>query len=287
MERKPVSSSSNKKKLISGSGSRTWVEEVAAHFRRQKLLLTLFIAVMIAVTLGTGALTRFETMKVFTAIPRVIVWMGTNFIPDAKALSRLPNILEKLVDTIFMSVMASVTAAIFGLVFALFGSRTTKINGVFAFLSRTIASINRNIPVVAWALIFLITFGQSAFTGFLALFFTSFGFMTRAFIETIDEASASSVEALRAAGGSWPQIVVQAVMPSSMPQMLSWLLFMIETNIRSATLVGLLTGSGIGFVFDIYYKSLQYKSAALVVLCIVIVTLVIEMISNALRRVIL
>jgi phosphonate transport system permease protein len=69
--------------------------------------------------------------------------------------------------------------------------------------------------------------------------------------------------------------------------MLSWLLYMVETNIRSATLVGLLTGSGIGFIFDIYYKSLQYKSTALVVLAIVVVTLTIEKISNALRRVIL
>jgi phosphonate transport system permease protein len=62
---------------------------------------------------------------------------------------------------------------------------------------------------------------------------------------------------------------------------------MIEVNIRSATLVGLLTGSGIGFMFSIYYKSLQYKSAALVVLSIVFVVLVIEMTSNAVRRVIL
>jgi phosphonate transport system permease protein len=106
-------------------------------------------------------------------------------------------------------------------------------------------------------------------------------------METIDEASASSVEALRAAGASYPQMVAQAVIPGSLPQMLSWLLYMIETNIRSATLVGLLTGSGIGFMFSIYYKSLQYTSAALVVISIVVVVLLIEMTSNALRRVIL
>ena len=84
-----------------------------------------------------------------------------------------------------------------------------------------------------------------------------------------------------------PQTISRAVVPSSLPQMISWILYMIETNIRSATLVGLLIGSGIGFMFSIYFKSLQYKSASLVILCLVLVVLGIELISNALRRLII
>jgi phosphonate transport system permease protein len=242
---------------------------------------------MILVSIGASVLTRFELADAFAAIPRVAVWMWTNLFPDAKALSRLPRILDRLVDTIFMSIMASVAAAVVSVPFALMGSRTTKLNGFLVVVSRAIASINRNIPVAAWAMIFLLSFGQSSFTGFLALFFATFGFLTRAFMETIDEASASSVEALRAAGANYPQMIAQAVLPASLPQMISWVLYMIETNIRSATLVGLLTGSGIGFMFDIYYKSLQYRSASLVVICIVVVVLAIETLSNSLRRVIL
>jgi phosphonate transport system permease protein len=274
---------------VSSSSLKTTINDLSpdAFFRRQKLVLTVILVVMIVITFLAGAYTNFETGDAFRAIPRVIRWAFANFIPDAKAISRLPNILEKLVATIFMSIMASVSAAVLAIPVALMGSRTTRPNAWFAVAARGLASIFRNIPVVAWAMIFLISFGQSSFTGFLALFFATFGFLTRAFMETIDEASASSVEALRAAGASYPQMVAQAVIPSSLPQMLSWMLYMIETNIRSATLVGLLTGSGIGFVFDIYYKSLQYKSAALVVICIVVVVLTIELVSNALRRVIL
>jgi phosphonate transport system permease protein len=136
-------------------------------------------------------------------------------------------------------------------------------------------------------MIFLISFGQSSFTGFLALFFYSFGFMSRVFIETIDEASGSAVEALKAAGASYSQVVAQAVVPASLPQFVSWMLYMIETNIRSAALVGILTGSGIGFLFSVYYNGRAYQSASLVVLCIVAVVICIELTSNALRRVIL
>jgi len=62
---------------------------------------------------------------------------------------------------------------------------------------------------------------------------------------------------------------------------------MIETNIRSSTLVGMLTGTGIGNLFNIYYKFFDYHSASLVVIMIVIVILIIEAASNHVRRMIL
>ncbi len=256
-------------------------------FRKQKFKLTLFILLFALVTWGAANLTGFNLIRAFTAIPKVVHWFFHNLIPDAKAFTRFHKILDKLIDTIFMSIMATVSAAVFSFIFALMGSTTTRSTAFTGAVSRFTASVGRNIPVAVWAMIFLLSFGQSDFTGFLALFFYTFGFLTRAFIETIDEASASSVEALKAVGADYPQIITQAVVPASLPQMISWILYMIETNIRSATLVGLLTGSGIGFMFDIYYKSLQFGSAGLVILMLVVVVLGIELISNALRRLIL
>jgi phosphonate transport system permease protein len=95
------------------------------------------------------------------------------------------------------------------------------------------------------------------------------------------------MEALHASGASWLQTIAQAVFPALLPQLTSWMLYMVETNIRDATLVGILTGTGIGFLFDIYYKSLNYSSASLVVIGVVLVVLIIETISNALRKIIL
>ncbi|MBN1647292.1 MAG: phosphonate ABC transporter, permease protein PhnE [Spirochaetales bacterium] len=256
-------------------------------FRAQKLKFTLVFLMLAVLVFLASHITRFNFFRAFTAVPKVIIWMFKNLIPNRKALEKLPRILDKLADTMLMAVMATVSASVFSLLFALLGSKTTRPNKAFAFICRIVASVNRNIPVAAWAMIFLLAFGQSSFTGFLALFFATFGFLTRAFMETIDEASSDPVKALRAVGANEIQIIFQAVLPSCLPQMLSWILYLVEMNIRSATLVGLLTGSGIGFMFSIYYKSLQYSSASLVVLCVVIVVLAIELISNALRRVIL
>ena len=156
--------------------------------------------------------------------------------------------------------------------------------GRFPVIVRAVASLFRNIPVVAWAFILLFSFKQSEFTGFFALFLTSFGYLTRCFLESIDEMSAGPVEALRASGATYGQIVAQAVVPMSITSVISWVMYMIETNIRDATLIGLLTGTGIGFVFDVYYKSFRYDIAGLVILSIVLVVIACELTSNFVRR---
>ncbi|HLZ01994.1 MAG TPA: ABC transporter permease subunit [Bradyrhizobium sp.] len=247
----------------------------------------LFFAALGVLTAGSIAVTKYDAVAGFTSIGKALVWGVSNFYPDAHALTKLPDILRKLRDTILMSVAATTVAAVFALILAMIGSRTTRINPLFSVVARGLASVLRNIPLVAWAMILMLAFSQSLLTGYLALFFGSLGFLTRAFIETIDEASIHAVEALQATGASYSSIILQAVLPSSLPQMVSWLLFMIDTNIRDATLVGLLTGTGVGFSFDVYYKSFHFHEASLVVIMIVVTIISIEMISNYVRRTVL
>ncbi|MEK3643765.1 PhnE/PtxC family ABC transporter permease [Aeribacillus sp. FSL M8-0235] len=256
-------------------------------FVKRRRSFSLFFLLLIVLTYLSMLITDFQLVKGLASVAKAVEWGVTNFFPDAKAMEKLPDILSKLQETVLISVASTTTAAIFATFFAICGSKTTKVNGLLSAISRGIATVSRNIPVAAWALILLFSFGQSSITGFFALFFASFGFLTRAFIETIDEVSNSSVEALRATGAQFFSIIFQSVIPSSLPQMISWVLFEIETNIRSATLVGILTGTGIGFSFDLYYKSSNYSAASLVVMTIILTVFVIEYLSNLIRRVIL
>lgn len=255
--------------------------------RKRNRTLTIVFILIVFIAMLCSRLTDFNTIKGLKSIPEAMIWMFSEFVPDKQAFTRLPDILLKLIETILLSIAATTTAGVFALFFGVIGSKVTKTNSFLRAFSRLVASISRNIPDAVWAMIFLISFGQNILTGYLALFFVSFGVLTRAFIETIDETSNSSVEALEATGASYPQIIFQAVIPSSVSQMISWILYMIETNIRSSTLIGILTGTGIGFIFDLYYKSMKYSVAGLVVISIVIVVFIIEFISNYVRRIIL
>ncbi|MDR3585409.1 MAG: ABC transporter permease subunit [Desulfosporosinus sp.] len=256
-------------------------------FLKRRISNLVFFSILIILTVGSIVITQYDVMKGFASITKAIIWGGENFYPDAKALRILPEVLPKLQETVLMSIAATTVAAFFALFLSLAGSKTTRIYSVFSLLSRGIASLFRNIPLVAWAMVLMLAFGQSPMTGYLALFFGSLGFLTRAFMETIDEVGNNSIEALHATGANYFHTIFQAVLPASMPQLISWLLFMIETNIRDATLVGVLTGTGIGFSFDLYYKRYDYHAASLVVILIVITVILIEFVSNSLRRVIL
>ncbi len=256
-------------------------------FVKRKRAFTLALLGVALLFVISAIVTEYDVIRGFESVPKAISWMAQHFIPDAKAWSRLPNILSKLVETALVSVAVTVCAAVCAFFFSLFGTKTTKASPWVARIVRIVAAFFRNVPDVVWAMLLLFSFGQNILTGFFALFFATFGMLTRTFIETIDEVSASCVEALYATGATSLQTVFHGVIPSSLPEIVSWVLYMIETNIRSSTLIGILTATGIGYLFDLYYKRLDYSSASLVVISIVILVIAIETISNKIRKVIM
>lgn len=256
-------------------------------FKRRTRTYGLALGTVILIFILSAAVTEFDGRAGIASIPKALLWMAGNLIPDAKAMTRLPKILNRLTETAMLSVSVTMIAAVCAFFFSLLGSDITNVNGAAKELVRMTAAFFRNVPDVVWAILLMFSFGQNILTGFFALFFTTFGLLTRAFIETIDEVSSSCVEALTASGGNFLQVVFQGVVPSSISGLLTWILYMIETNIRSSTLIGMLTATGIGYMFDLYYKRLEYPTASLVVLSIVVLVLGIEMISNKIRKVIL
>ncbi len=256
-------------------------------FVKKRKSTFLFFSLIAIITVGSMIITQYDPARGFISILKAFLWGVSNFYPDGPSLTRLGDILKKLLDTVLMAIASSVAASVFAMVLSIMGSRSTRVHVFFTIIARGLASFFRNIPLVAWAMVLMLAFSQSSLTGFLALFFGSFGFLTRAFMETLDEVGESNVEALKATGAAYHHIIFQAVLPSSLPQIVSWLLFMIETNIRDATLVGFLTGTGIGFLFDVYYKSFNYHVASLVVIVTVITVIAVEFISNKVRREIL
>jgi phosphonate transport system permease protein len=263
--------------------------EVTRVFARRRLAAFAVLGALLAMTAVSALVTKFDFGLMFSSLPKAAAWMAARFVPGEKAVRALPQILQKLGETVLVSVMATVIAAALALAFAILASRTTRpaanaLAAAAAVAIRGLASFCRNVPVVAWAMILLLALGQNSITGLLALLIGTFGYLTRAFTETIDEVAESSVEALRASGAGWSAIVTRAVIPSVLPSVASWMLYMVETNIRDATLVGLLTGTGIGFLFDRYYKVMNFEVAGAVVIGIIVTVILVEALSNILRR---
>jgi ABC-type nitrate/sulfonate/bicarbonate transport system permease component len=149
-------------------------------------------------------------------------------------------------------------------VVALLGATTTRLHPWLSLPARGIASVFRNIDVSAWALILLFSFGQSSYTGYLALFFVTFGFIVRsagylikAYSESFEEIEPGVLEALRASGASWWQTIFQAVVPASASALLSWTFVRFEINFSTAIAMGATAGAG-GIGFDMFMASAFY-----------------------------
>ncbi len=259
--------------------------EALRFFRRRNLRALAIVAAVALVFWGCSTFTNFDLGFAIYATPLAFQWMFENFMPTAASLSELPYVLQQTLSTALSSVAATMVSALFSVVLAVMGSQVAGVRSrVVRTAIRVFASVFRNIPMVAWALLLLLSFKQNEFTGFLALFLTTFGQLTRLFLDTFDEIPTGPVEALRSCGASYWQTVFQGALPLAVAQLMSWVLYMVETNIRSATLIGILTGTGIGFAFDLFYKSFRYDEAGLVIVVTIVVVIAIEMVSNRARR---
>lgn len=242
------------------------------------------LIVIIILYILTSTYTDFNLSKSLVSFPKAFIWMFNNFIPDTSSLVKLPKILNKTFETVLLSIAATMTSSLLAFILSFLGSSKLSKNYFLCGITRIIASIFRNIPNAVWSMVLLLSFGQNILTGFFALFFVSFGMLTRAFIEIIDGIKLDTVEALKSTGSRTVHIFFIGVLPIIIGPIISWILYMIETNVRSSTLIGMLTGTGIGLLFNIYYKSMQYNIAGLIVVVITITILFIEALSNFIRR---
>jgi len=112
----------------------------------------------------------------------------------------------------------------------------------------------------------------------------SYGFLTRAFADSIDETNRNAMEALQSTGASYWQIIFHAVLPETLPSLLSWSLYAAENNIRSATIVGMLAGGGIGYLIGIYKGFMKYQLLCTSILLVVIVVIATDQISTQIRK---
>ena len=89
---------------------------------------------------------------------------------------------------------------------------------------------------------------------------------------------------LQSTGASYWQIIFHAVLPETLPSLLSWSLYAAENNIRSATIVGMLAGGGIGYLIGIYKGFMKYQLLCTSILLVVIVVIATDQISTQIRK---
>jgi phosphonate transport system permease protein len=196
----------------------------------------------------------------------------------------LPTILRALAETLAIAFLGTGLAALLALPLGFLAARNATINGVVRFLSRRGLDGLRGIDALIWALIWVSVVGLGPFAGVLAVMTGDIGVFGKLFSEAIEAADRRPQEGVVAAGGSGAARVRFGVLPQVLPVMAGQALYMVESNTRSSTIIGIVGAGGIGLVLAEMIRTLEWQAVSLIVLLILGMVAVIDLLSGRLRR---
>ncbi len=155
--------------------------------------------------------------------------------------------------TLGLGFLTTLLGAALALVLGLFAARNLSHPALVALLKAFVAFI-RAVPTVLWVLIFAIGAGLGSVAAVVGMTFHSFGYLLKAYSEAFEEIDGEVIEALKATGANWLQIVCQAVIPASLGPLVSWTFMRFEINFTNAVAMGAAAGAG-GIGFDLFMAS--------------------------------
>lgn len=226
--------------------------------------------------------TGFNPVDVLLQLGEAWTFLSEDFWPPDLHYSEI--IVESIVVTLALAVSSASVAAVLAAVAAIFGSEATSPSRGLAVIIRSFATFLRNIPTLVWAFILFSSLGVGTGVGFTALCITSFAFMTRTFIEVIDDIPGDTLESLEAVGAGFWERIFQCVLPMAVTEFISWYLYCLEVNIRASTIVGMVGGGGIGMVLLSYLKEFRYPEAAGIILAIAVLVIMVDRLTDYLRK---
>ena len=196
----------------------------------------------------------------------------------------LKLVLLKVIESIEISFWASFIALIISIPLAYYSAKNYAPNKTIYFLSRSIVSGLRAIPELISVLFMVLAFGFGPAAGIMALGLHSAGFLGKFFAEDIENANQGPQDALKALGSSRWRILKEAVLPQVMPQYVAYILYILDRNLRMATVIGLVGGGGIGQELKGRFDLFEYGHVTTIILVIFIVVFIFDQISAKLRN---
>ena len=223
-----------------------------------------------------------EGPKIWTIQGRQVASVGK---PEAS--SELKLAVEKIIETIFIGMMATLFGIVLALPVSFLAARNlmsaSPITMFIYYLTRTVLNIIRSIEPLIWAIIAVIVVGLGPFAGILALTLHSVAALAKLYSEAIESIDPGPIEAIHATGANWIQTVVYAVIPQVVPPFVSFTIYRWDINIRMSTIIGFVGGGGIGFLLAQWIRLLDYSAAGIAVWFIAVTVAILDYISAEIR----
>jgi phosphonate transport system permease protein len=189
-----------------------------------------------------------------------------------------------MLETLAMSVVGTLLAAVFGLLLALPAARTHADDPARGrSLTRLVLNALRSVPELMWAALLLISAGLGPMAGTLALALHTTGVLGRLFAEAIENAPDGPAFALRVRGVGEGRLLLYATLPQLLPQLVSYTLYRWENNIRAAAVLGVVGAGGLGQMLAFHLGLFQMPETSAVLAAMLLQVLAVDAASVAAR----
>lgn len=196
----------------------------------------------------------------------------------------LPRTVGPMLETLAMAVAGAAFAAAVSVPLTLWAARPSNPNRFGRALVRFVINVNRAVPDLVFATVLVAMVGVGTLPGFLTLFLFNVGVVVKLVSEAIEATDHPYLEAGQAAGGTQAQMNRATLLPQSWPLFANQWLYSLELNVRISAILGIVGAGGIGRLLDERRGFYAYDDVGMIILEILVVVVLIELVSNALRK---
>lgn len=230
-------------------------------------------------------LTTLETSlwKIISGFGNLGTFVVLMLPPDPGSWARAVIFVKALFETIAIAFLGTILAAILALPLGFIAARNVVANRVVHFLARRSLDTVRGVDALIWALIWVNVVGLGPFAGMLAIMTSDLGAFGKLYSEAIEAADRKPVEGVSSVGGGKAHEIRFGLLPQVLPVIASQVLYYIESNTRSSTIIGIVGAGGIGLYLAETIRTLEWQQVSFLILLVLAAVSAIDFLSGKLR----
>lgn len=247
--------------------------------RRLRISAVLFYAGLLILALVT---IKIPIISSFGYLDEIFKTSADLFPPDFNTAR--PEIIRGILETIAIGFVATILGLLIALPLALLAARNIVVNRVIYSGTRLFMLAFRGIPELIVAVLFVSAMGLGPVPGTLALTLGTAFFMAKLIADTLEEVAPEPRDAIFATGATRSQEFFAAVLPQAMPNLVSQTLYLLDVNLRSSTVLGIVGGGGIGFLLLSALRVIEYQTVGAILILTFVVVYAIELLGSWVRK---
>ena len=197
--------------------------------------------------------------------------------------SNLNQLIYAMFETIEIAFLGTFIAIVLSIPLGLFSARNLAPNYFIYIVCKTIVIFFRAIPEFIIAMILVIAIGFGAMPGVLALGLHTMGFLAKFYAEDIEHINKGPIDALKSSGATKSQIISFGVIPQILPSFVANNLYILDRNVRMATMLGIVGAGGIGYELQSSFRMFEYERVSAIIILIFVTIFIIDHLSAFIR----